>query len=128
MWARVIGHTASYDQYATITYPVTPPALTAVSLSAAPASPQSINTPITLTAIPTPASVSGQVQYMFRVGYVDGAGWHWTNLNANYTTTPIITWTPTVANNYTLVVWARTVGHTDNYDQYVALSYQVTTP
>ena len=82
VWARLIGHTANYDQYATGSYQVTPPVPKAVGLTATPATAQ-VNTPVTLTAIPSPASLNGLVQYMFRVGYVDGAGWHWTNLTAN---------------------------------------------
>ena len=43
-----------------------------------------INTPITLTAS---ATGGYQVQYLFRAGYTDSAGWHWTNLKARYSTT-----------------------------------------
>ena len=126
VWARVIGHTTNYDQYAMISYQVTPTALKAVVLSATPASPQLVNTPITLNAIPTGGN--GQVQYLFRVGYTDSAGWHWTNLNANYTTTASCTWTPASVRAYTLVVWARIIGHTASYDQYGMISYQVAPP
>ena len=72
VWARLVGHTANYDQYAAITYQITVPPLTAVALSATPASPQPVNTPITLTA--TPTGGGGQVQYQFRVGYTDSGG------------------------------------------------------
>ena len=72
------------------------------------------NTPITLTA--TPTGGGGQVQYLFRVGYTDAAGWHWTNLTAGYTTTATCIWAPLAAGTYTLVVWARLLGHTANYD------------
>ena len=60
-----------------------------------PASPQPVNTPITLTA--TPTGGGGQVQYLFRAGYSDAAGWHWTNINGTYTTSATCTWTPTAA-------------------------------
>ena len=79
VWARLIGHTANYDQYATQGYQVTVPPLTAVALRLNPASPQPVNTAIKLTA--TPTGGGGQVQYLFRVGYTDAAGWHWTNIN-----------------------------------------------
>ena len=126
VWARTIGHTAGYDQYAVLSYQVTIPPLTAVALSAAPASPQPINSAITLSA--TPTGGGGQVQYLFRVGYTDTAGWHWTNLNAGYTTTAACTWTPATAGAYSLVVWARIAGHTANYDQYAVIPYQVIIP
>ena len=98
-------------------------ALSAVSLSASPASPRVTGTAITLTAIPT--ANGGQVTYLFRAGYTDAAGWHWTNLNSAYTTTATCTWTPSTAGPFTLVVWARLAGHTANYDQYATLPYQV---
>ena len=124
VWARLAGHTANYDQYALQAYQVTIPPLTAVTLKAAPASPQPYGTPITLTA--TPTGGGGQVQYLFRAGYTDAAGWHWANINSTYTTTATCTWTPATATSYTLVVWARLVGHTANYDQYATLGYQIT--
>ena len=68
------------------------------------------------------------MQYQFRVGYADAAGWHWTALTNGYTTTASCTWTPTTANAYTLVVWARQLGHTANYDQYATQVYQVNAP
>ena len=126
VWARIVGHTANYDHYATLAYQITIPPFTAVVLKANPASPQPANTAIALTASPTGGG--GQVQYLFRVGYTDAAGWHWSNLNAGYTSTASCNWTPAAAGSYTLVVWARIVGHTVNYDHYATLAYQVTIP
>lgn len=105
MWARIIGHTANYDQYAATTYQVIVPPLRAVALSTTPASPQPANTPITLIA--TPICGGGQVQYQFRAGYTDAAGWHWMALNTGFTTTASCTWTPATAGSYVLVVWAH---------------------
>ena len=124
VWARLIGHTANYDQYASQVYQVTLPPLTAVALSASPTSPRPVKTAITLTA--TPTGGGGQVQYLFRVGYSDTAGWHWTDLTSSYTTTATCTWMPVTAESFTLVVWARLIGHTANYDQYQAITYQIT--
>ena len=126
VWARVVGHTANYDQCASLGYQVTIPPLTAVALAVTPTAPRPCNTPITLTA--TPTGGGGQVQYLFRAGYVDATGWHWSNVNTGYTTTASCVWTPTAANTYSLVVWARVVGHTTNYDQFASLGYQVTIP
>ena len=123
VWARLIGHTANYDQY--VTQPIrSRPAAHRGGARSSPASPQKVNTPITLTA--TPTGGGGQVQYLFRAGYTDAAGWHWTNINSTYTTTATCTWAPTAAEAYSLVVWARIIGHTANYDQYLMISYQIT--
>ena len=100
VWARIIGHTASYDKYAVLSYQVTTQPLSAVALAVTPGSPQAVNTPITLTA--TPTGGSGLVQYLFRVGYEDAAGWHWTNLTASYSTTASCMWTPATTGAYTL--------------------------
>ena len=124
VWARLLGQTANYAVYQASKFLVTPPPLTAVTLGALPASPRPVNTPIKLTASPTGGG--GQVTYQFRVGYTDAAGWHWTALNAGYTSTATCTWTPATAGTYTLVVWARLLGQTVNYNQYAALVYQVT--
>ena len=124
MWARVLGHTGAYDQFASMPYQVTIPPLIAVAFHATPASPQCINTPITLEC--HPYGRRGAVGYLFRVGYSDAAGWHWTNLQSTYTTTASCTWTPTVVRSYTLVVWARILGHTANYDVYASQGYQIT--
>ena len=126
VWAREVGHTANYDAYASQQYQINPPPFTAVALSMTPASPQPANTPITLTA--TPTGGGNQVQYLFRVGYTDAAGWHWTAINGSYTTTATCTWTPAIAGTYTLVVWARLIGHTANYDQYASQAYQINVP
>ena len=126
VWARLIGHTANYDQYQSQAYQVTSAVapITAVAMAVTPTSPQKVNTPITLTA--TPTGGGGQVQYLFRAGYTDAAGWHWSDINATYTTTASCTWVPTTAEAYSLVVWARIIGHTANYDQYQMISYQIT--
>ena len=126
VWARLLGHTANYDQYASLTYQVTPQPLTAVALTANPPSPQPVTTPVTLNA--TPTGGSGQVQYLFRVGYEDATGWHWTNLTTSYTSTASCSWTPASVRTYTLVVWARLRGHTTNFDQYASLTYLATPP
>ena len=122
VWARIPGQTVNFDQYAAQNYLVTVPPLTAVALSASPASPQFINTTVQLTA--TPTGGGGQVQYLFRAGYTDAAGWHWTDLTPGYTTTATCSWTPATAGTFTLVLWARIIGHTASYDRYASHGYQ----
>ena len=92
-----------------------------VNLSIAPDTPQPAYTPITLTATTTGGE---QAQYQFRVGYQDAAGWHWTKLD--YSADNTCLWIPTIARTYSVVVWARAIGSTANYDVFKAVSYQVT--
>ena len=121
VWARKVGDTVNYVDYAAIPYLITN--IPAVSLSASPASPQLINSTITLTATQNIT----QEEYKFRVGYVNGSTWYWTDLTG-YTTTMTCNWTPTTAQAYTLVVWARQIGHSNNYDTFQSISYQINLP
>ena len=73
-----VGNTAQATRQVTVQAP-----LTSVALTANLASPQVVNTPITLIATPTDG---GTVEYKFRAGYTDAAGWHWSDLTG-YTTT-----------------------------------------
>lgn len=125
VWAREAGHTANYDCYSSIPFTVTPGAggpLTAVTLGTSPTSPQMINSNITLTATKTGGT---NVEYKYRAGYQDATGWHWADLNSTYTTSNTFTWKPTVAHTYSLVVWAREMGHTANYDVYGIAPYAI---
>ena len=90
--------------------------VSAVSLTASPASPQLTNTTITLTAIPTDNGGRCNI-YSASAIRMRPAG-IWTYMNAIYTTTATCTWTPATPASFTLVVWAREVGHTANYDAY----------
>ena len=76
--------------------------LTSVSVTAAPASPQSATTPITLTAS---ASGGTDVQYQFWV-YNPSATPAWSMLQG-YSASPVCTWTPSVAGNYQISVTAQ---------------------
>jgi len=94
--------------------------VTFMTLTASPTSPQALGTPVTLTATPHD---DPNVEYKFRVGYIDDTGWHWTDLTG-YTTSPTYTWTSNDVQTYTLAVWARKIGHANNYDTYASLIYQ----
>jgi len=122
VWARAVGHTAKYDVMKSCYYTITDPPLTAVSLTATPASPHPVNAAITLTAA---ATGGGRVEYKFRAGTFDAYGWHWQDLTTGYTTRPTCPWRPTQAANYTLEVWARTVGHSNEYDMKGTLVYSI---
>ena len=125
VWARLVGHTANYDQYAAIPYQITSAAADrgrARRESRLAAAGQHGDHPDRHAH----RRRRRQVQYLFRVGY-DRRGLAVDETqHRSYTTTASCTWTPATAENYTLVVWARLIGHTDSYDQYITITYQVT--
>ena len=90
--------------------------LTAVSVTASPASPQPATTPITFTAVATGGS---SVQYQFWL--YNQATTTWSQLQ-NYSTKTTCAWTPTVAGSYLISVTAQDVSGTN---QNTALWYTV---
>ena len=82
-------------------YTVNPAAtLSSVTFVASPASPQAVNTPVTLTA----SSIGGSnVQYQFWVYNVSTGVW---SQLQGYTSSPTCTWTPTTVGYYYLSVTA----------------------
>ena len=94
-------------------------AVSAVSLSAAPASPQVVNTAIKLTAKPT-GGIS--VQYEFIATSSAGVA----TILENYGTAATCTWTPTTAGTYALQVYAREAGATQNNNITSKMSYTIT--
>jgi len=107
VWVRTVGNSAKkYEGSKSISFTVTPPPLTGVTLSASTVAPQPVKTPITLIATPVGG---GKVEYKFRAGYADARGWHWKDLTG-YTTKATYRWTPTLVADYTLEVWAREAG------------------
>ncbi len=83
-------------------YGITGPTLTAVSLNTSPASPQPIDTTITLTAAATGGAA---VQYQFWL-YNPAATPAWSELQA-YSANATCPWTPTAPGNYLLSTSAR---------------------
>ena len=90
------------EKNATLWYTVTCPALTAVSAACSPASPQTVSTPITLTATATGGL---NVQYQFWV-YNRAGNPAWSQVQA-YSSQNSCTWTPTSAGSYLLSVTAK---------------------
>lgn len=121
--ARTQGSMRAYDVMTTTTYRISN-SLAGVKLTATPPAPQPLGTPITLTAIPTGG---GQVEYLFRAGYQDVAGWHWSVIR-EYGATAVCPWTPTDPHLYTLVVWAREAGSTKPYTVTDTLAYRLNPP
>ena len=85
----------------TLLYTITPPPLTALSVTASPTAPQLTNTPITLSATATGGL---NVQYQFWV-YNAAATPAWSQLQA-YSSSATCVWTPTIAGNNLLSITA----------------------
>ena len=77
------------------------PPLTAVTATAAPASPQPVDTPLTLTAVATGGT---SVQYQFWL-YNANANPAWSQLQG-YSTSPTCAWTPSMPGDYLFSVTA----------------------
>lgn len=99
--------------------------LTAVGLTTNPASPQLINTAVTLTA----AATGGlNVEYLFKIGFQPTSStWNWTVLK-NYSPATTCAWIPTEAHPYTLVALAREVGNTSAYQVMATKTFTVRLP
>lgn len=91
-----------------IVYPI----LSGVSLQTSAASPQFVNTPITLMAV---AAGGGNIEYQFLLGTQVRNTWSWTTLQG-YSTSSTCVWKPGKAANYILKVYARKVGNTTAWD------------
>ena len=126
VYARVVGSTQPYDVYSYINYAIQPANLTGVTLTASPRAPQPTGMAITLTAAAQGGIAPANVEYKFVSEYrlTDGT-WSAQTLLRDYATTPQCLWTPTLAENYTVVVYARTMGSTEAYNVYGYITYQV---
>jgi Tol biopolymer transport system component len=96
--------------------------LTAVQLTAALASPQPANSPITLTGVPNGGNLP---EYRFRIAIKSGTAWAWGAFTA-YSTSPSYAWTPTAAGAYLLAIYAREKGSVPTV--YKTMLFTVTTP
>ena len=109
-----------FDQENYCFYPVNAgTGITSVALSPSPPSPQPVNTPVTLTAS---ATGTGTIQYLFQTTNSAGA----TTVLQDYATTPTCTWTPSVADTYTVQVLARVQGQAQQPGDQASVSYTVT--
>lgn len=101
-------------------------------------------TNITVTALPTVTSISGQgdrslgstitntvtvtggvAPYSYRFLFFYGGYWHG---GQPYSASNSWTWTPTSAGNYTTQVWVKSAGSTAAWDAYSQYSFNVTEP
>jgi probable HAF family extracellular repeat protein len=121
--ARNAGSTKSYETYKSITYALANPA-SAVTLTPGVASPVSVGTPVTFTAVASGGSGSYQYKYLLRApggtlvtirDYASTATWKWTT-------------TGLAAGAYQVVVHARNAGSTKNYETYKSITYVLANP
>jgi RHS repeat-associated protein len=121
--AREVGSTIGYlSSTGGLYYGIRTSPITGVTLTPSPASPQPVNTPITLTATATGGTTP---QYKF---FVKRAGNAW-QTQQDYSTTSTCTWTPSIADYYRLRVYVRESGSSMDYDQMAETTYYVgTTP
>ena len=111
--ARENGDTENYAAFSSMQYTVAAN-VTAVALTVSPSSPQTEDSPITLSAAPTSSTAA---ELKFRAGYLDGNNiWQWSDLSG-YSSSASCVWTPTAAQNYIVVAWARDAGSPTTYQQ-----------
>ncbi len=104
VWAKSIGSSAPFEAFAVAAFRITGPTpVTAVTLTPSRPSPQPFNTPIVWTAVATDGTAP---QYRFWVRPVSGPF----TLLCDYSPTSTCPWTPTVAGDYVVCVWARSSG------------------
>jgi hypothetical protein len=129
--ARSVGSIAPFEKTATKEFVLIADApVKSVTLSADKASPQDVATvgTVTFTAVAVPGVPRAAVEYQF---------WLYTTTSGRYVPVGDVTtgfsllgtwhWTPTVADNYKVMVYARTVGGTAAYEKLKVLFYTVYT-
>jgi hypothetical protein len=115
---RETGSSAAYQYYAQQSFRVLPQ-LSAVALTASPASPVASGATVTLTA----TSTGGQnPEYQFAVYLVGGPGW---TVLQSYGSSATCLWQPAVGGAYVLQVTAREKGSSVAYQVYGQLDFQV---
>ncbi len=80
-----------------------------------------VNTPVTLTAAPLGGV---NVEYKYRLGYRDTAGWHWSDLRG-FSPGQTCIWNPAEARSYTVLALAREVGTSVPFQTYASLSLTI---
>jgi predicted secreted protein len=127
VWARSAGVTTDAAQAsAQMAYVINtpPPApVTSATLVSNVATPQNTNTAITFTA--TGIGGVGPRQFKFFVQPSGGSP----QMVRDWSTTRTYAWTPTIAGNYTIIVWARSAGVTTDAAQASAqMAFVINTP
>jgi len=121
--ARNAGSTASWEAYKNMSYTLAGP-VSAVTLTANAASPQSVGNKITFTA--AASGGSGNYEYQYKVKNPAGV---WST-GRSYAAAPSWTWNTTglAAGAYKIEVWARNTGSTAAWEAYKNMSYTLRAP
>jgi len=126
-WARSLGSTAAYDEFTYVLYTITinQPPVTDATLTMNKVSPQSVGAKVTFSAAATGGS--GNYEYYFTLRDPNTGTW---SVGQAYSGTSSWTWDTTGLGigDYTIQVWARSVGSLAAYEAYKSISYTLTTP
>jgi len=118
VWARSSGSSADNEADLCQAFQVTTP-VTSVTLTSTPPSPQPVTTPILWTAVAT-----GGTAPEFRF-WVQPQGSPFT-LAQDYSPSNSFIWTPTVAGDYVVIVWARSSGSSMAFEKDAVAAFWVT--
>lgn len=110
VWVRSSGSANAYDAILDTGFFTVTAAATISSLTAVPAPPRSVGTPMVWTA--TASGSPGPLQYRFW-RYSASTGWV---IVQDYSNVSTLAWTPSLAGQYDIAVWVRTAGSLNAYD------------
>lgn len=124
-YAREVGSKATYDLYRDRLLTVKP-AVSMLNVFMYPSSPVEVGVPITFS--PT-AVGGGTLEYSYKVKYLSGGSYVWETLRG-YTRDSHLTWTPMVAHDYLVYIYAREIGSAPNltYSVFKQIPYVITAP
>jgi streptogramin lyase len=129
VWVRQAGSTAAYDNFAFVTFTLTPSSLPrncqSVNSSAAPVSPQAVGTSITVTVMAVTGCNSPEYRWWVR----DTSG-VWAMAQDYPVPGNTFSWSTAALppGNYLIGVWARQAGSTATYEAYSFFTYSLTGP
>ncbi len=125
-YACPIGGPVSYTTYGYLLYTILPNTITGVTLSANVPSPQMTGTAITLTAAVQGTIAPGTVQYQFVAQYrTTNGSWAPSILLQDWSTNNQCIWTPSLVENYDVVVYVRPVGMMSGYVATTYIPYNI---
>jgi virginiamycin B lyase len=120
VWARSAGSSAVFEADRVTTFKVTAPTpVTSVSLTPNKPSPQPVGTTIVFTAVATGGTAP---QFQFWVQRVGGP----LTLLCAYSASATCPWTPSVAGDYFIFVWARSTGSSAIFEADRVISFLIT--
>ena len=122
VWAKNLGSSAQYEAYQGVGFQVlNEQPVTAVSLSANKTSPAPLATVGTVRWTASASGGSGSYDYQFWVRDLAG-NWAIAQAFGNGDT---FDWIPSAAGNWSVVVWAKNLGSSAQYEAYQGVGFQV---